>query len=67
MWNFFFFDIKTWKKFPFYFQIISNFQLGSNCAAAYVMIGTNAISDRYCGGELNPEDGNTEAGSIISK
>jgi len=40
--------------------------LGSNCAAAYVMIGTNAISDRYCGGELNPEDGNTSAGSIIS-
>jgi len=38
---------------------------GSNCAAAYVMIGTNAITDRFCGGELNAENGNESPGSIV--
>merc|ERR1712061_953230 len=38
---------------------------GSNCATAYVMIGTNAITDRFCGGELNAENGNESPGSIV--
>merc|ERR1711935_318751 len=38
---------------------------GANCANAYVMIGTNSISDRYCGGEFAPTDGNESPGSVI--
>ena len=31
------------------------------------MIGTNSITDRYCGGELNAENGNTSPGSIVGE
>ena len=31
------------------------------------MIGTNEKTDRYCGGELNLEAGNTEPGSIVGE